>query len=306
MALATWMQPADGQKIEEMSVPVDGHKMHCLTTGRGPALALFHGLLGTADAWRPCLPRLAEESSVYAVDTLCIGKSERVPGLDASLIAQADRMSRFLAKAGIRRADIVGTSHGGSMAMMLAARHPEQVRSLILHAPANPFSFVGDPLVHFYRTPLGRWFARQVPNLPEKLQELALGRMYGNSKLVRREALERYMSSLRMPGTTEHVMNIIDGWFDDMRELGTALEKLHDLPVLLVWGTHDRAVSLESGHKLERMLHHAELVVIPGMGHLPHDEAPLAFADAINGFLRHLDRSEAERGPRLVRSNGQS
>jgi pimeloyl-ACP methyl ester carboxylesterase len=187
--------------------------------------------------------------------------------------------------------------------MMLAARQPERVRSLVLHAPANPFSLLSDPLVHFYRTPLGRWFANQVPNLPEKLQEMALGRMYGNNKLVRYEALERYMSSLRVPGTVQHVMNIIDCWFKDMRELGAVLDRVVDVPTLLLWGTHDRAVSLESGRQLEKILHRSELVILPGVGHLPHDEAPIAFADAVDAFLRKIDRSEAHRGLQLVRSD---
>lgn len=303
MALASWMLLADDPQVEEISVSVSGHRMYALTSGNGPALVLLHGLLGSAHAWYPCLPRLGEESAVYAVDSLGIGGSERVPGLDASLSAHADRLAEFLTGAGIDCADIVGTSHGGAVAMMLAARHPERVRSLVLHAPANPFSLLGDPMVHFYRSPLGRWFAHQVPNLPEKLQELALGRMYGNSKVVRHGALDRYMSSLRVPGTVQHVMNIVDCWFEDMRQLGAVLERLYDLPTLLVWGTHDRAVSLDSGRQLAKMLHRSELVTLPGVGHLPHDEAPIAFAEAVNGFLRKIDRSEAHSGPQLVRSD---
>jgi|SRR5271155_370164 len=303
MALASWMLLADEPQPEEILVKVNGHEMHCLKTGKGSELVLLHGLLGSADAWYPCLSRLGQDSSVYAVDSLGIGRSERVTGLDAGLPAQADRVANFLTGAGVDCADIVGTSHGGAVAMMLAARHPERVRSLVLHAPANPFSLLGDPMVHFYRTPLGRWFANQVPNLPEKLQELALGRMYGNNKVVRHEALERYMSSLRVPGTVQHVMNIIDCWFEDMRQLGAVLDRLCEVPTLLVWGTHDRAVSLESGRQLEKMLNRAELVILPGVGHLPHDEAPIAFADVVNGFLRKMDRGATHAGPQLVRSD---
>lgn len=305
MALASWMLLADEPHLEEIAILVDGHRMHGLTTGNGPALVLLHGLLGSADAWYPCLSRLGQDSSVYSVDSLGIGRSERVPGLDASLAAQADRMAKFLAGAGIDRADIVGTSHGGAVAMMLAARHPERVRSLVLHAPANPFSLVGDPLLHFYRSSLGRWFANQVPNLPEKLQELALGRMYGNSKLVRHEALQRYMNSLRVPGTVQHILNILDCWVNDMRELSAMLERLSDVPMLLLWGTHDRAVTLESGRRLEKIFHRAEMVILPGVGHLPHDEAPMAFAEAVNGFLGKVDRNAAHRGLQLVRSGPQ-
>lgn len=305
MALANWMLLADGPQLEENSVPVEGHSMYGVTTGRGPDLVLVHGLLGSAEAWYPCLSRLGEESKVYALDTLGIGRSERVLGLDARLSAQADRLAQFMAGAGIERADIVGTSHGGAIAMMLAARHPQLVRSLVLHAPANPFSVIADPMVRFYRSPLGRWFAQQVPNLPEKLQEMAIGRMYGNAKLMNRRVLERFMRLLSVPGTVEHVLNILEHWFEDMRELEQVLKSLGDLPVLLLWGTRDRAVSIESGHLLEKVLHNAKMSVLPGVGHMPYEESPAAFTQSINGFLRKLDRGEALRdahkGPQLVR-----
>ena len=57
--------------------------MHCLKAGAGPELILLHGLLGTASTWELTIPGLAEESTVYAVDALGIGESERVPGIDA-------------------------------------------------------------------------------------------------------------------------------------------------------------------------------------------------------------------------------
>jgi pimeloyl-ACP methyl ester carboxylesterase len=301
MALATWMLRAEGPQLEEKTVLVDGHRMHCLVTGHGSPLVLLHGLLGSADTWYASLQRLGQESAVYAVDALGIGRSERVPGLDASLMAQADRCAEFMTNAGIGRADILGTSHGGAVAMMLAARHPRLVRSLLLHAPANPFSTVSDPLVHFYCSTLGRWFAQQVPSLPEKLQELALGRMYGNTRLIRRDVLDNYMQSLRVPGTVAHVLNILDRWFEDMSQLGTALESLRDFPALLLWGTRDRAVTIESGRLLEKMFDRAEMVVIPGVGHLPYEESPAVFAEAVNTFLRKIDRSDSRPGLQLVR-----
>ena len=302
MALANWMLLADGPQLEEKSVVVNGQQMRCLMTGHGSSLVLLHGLLGSADAWYLSLSRLGQESTIYAVDSLGIGRSERVPGLGATLIAQADRYAEFMTNAGIGCADLLGTSHGGAVAMMLAARHPKLVRSLVLHAPANPFSTVSDHLVHFYRSTLGHWFAQQVPYLPEKLQELALGRMYGDTKLIRREVLDRYMHSLRVPGTVQHVLKILDGWFEDMRELESALESLQDFPILLLWGTRDRAVTFESGRLLEKRLNRAEMVVIPGVGHLPYEESPAAFAEAVNVFLRKIDRGETRRGPQLVRA----
>jgi pimeloyl-ACP methyl ester carboxylesterase len=301
MALASWMLLADSPQIKEEIARIDGHQMHYLTTGQGPQTILLHGLLGSADAWYPCFSRLGAESRIYALDALGIGRSERVSDLDASLRAHADRIALFMRHTGMEAADVVGTSHGGAVALMLAARHPYLVRSLVLHAPANPFSAISDPLVHFYGTPLGRWFAHQVPGLPEKLQELALGRMYGDSKLVDRRVLDRHMSSLRVPGTVEHVLNILNRWFEDMHDLETMLTHVPDIPTLLLWGTRDRAVSIESGRLLQKKLTSAEMLVIPGVGHLPYEESPAAFSEVVNGFLCKLDRRDASKGPQLVR-----
>jgi len=43
------------------------------------------------------------------------------------------------------------------------------------------------------------------------------------------------------------------------------------------------------------------MVVLPGVGHLPYEESPAAFADAVNHFLHRIDRGETRPGPQLVR-----
>ena len=97
MALAHWMLNSFGRiQIEKYWVEVEGHQMHCLKAGAGPDLVLLHGLLGTASTWEPAIPGLAAHSTVYAVDALGIGESERVPGIDASLRAQAGRVVAFM------------------------------------------------------------------------------------------------------------------------------------------------------------------------------------------------------------------
>jgi pimeloyl-ACP methyl ester carboxylesterase len=230
-----------------------------------------------------------------------------VPKLDVSLKATADRLVELMDAKGMGQADIVGTSHGGSVALMLASLHPERVRSLVLHAPANPFSDVADPLIRFYRTALGRWFASRVPTVPASVQSLALGRMYGDATRVRSGSLERYIGSLRVPGTVSYILSILDRWEMDMAALEAALPSLRKVPTLLLWGDRDRAVSLRSGERLAQYFDHAALIVIPGAGHLPHEEVPVAFAGAINSFLGGLDRVELHptvRRPSIVSRNG--
>jgi pimeloyl-ACP methyl ester carboxylesterase len=303
MSLANWMTALGELGETEEFVRVQEARMRCLITGDGPSLLLLHGLLGTADAWGPATQRLAAGSTVFAPDALGIGGSDRVPQLDVSLTATARRLIDLMDAKGIRRADIVGTSHGGSVALMLAALHPERVRSLVLHAPANPFSDIADPLIRFYRTALGRWFASRLPTVPAGVQSLALGRMYGDATRVRNGSLERYIASLRVPGTIPYILSILDRWELDMAALEAALPNVRKVPTLLLWGDCDRAVSLRSGERLVEYFDYAALLVIPGAGHLAHEEVPVAFAGAISSFLGGQNRTEPHlnvKGPRIV------
>lgn len=303
MSLATWMTALDEPlEIREEFVSIEGSRMRCLISGQGPALLLLHGLLGTADAWAAATHRLAGSSTVYAPDALGIGGSDRKPFLDVSLRASAGRLIALMDSLQIERADIVGTSHGGAVALMLAALYPERVRSLVLHAPANPFSDIADPLIRFYRTPLGRWFANYVPTVPGSMQSLAMGRMYGDASRVRAGSLEPYITSLRIPGTVSYVLSVLERWETDMQDLADMLPRLRDVPVLLLWGNRDRAVSLRSGERLAEYFDRVTMVVIPGAGHLPHEELPSVFGGAVNGFLSGLQRGEPHRskGLRLV------
>lgn len=263
-----------GGQIEEAVVQVSGVKIHYRYAGKGHPLLLLHGLVGSARNWQQNMRFLSRDASVYAVDLFNMGESERVADLDAGLEATADRVAALMDALGLDEADIGAHSHGGAVAMMLAARHPRRVRSLILFAPANPFCDLGRQLIGFYQTRFGGWFARQIPYLPRTLKATALSRMYGDPSRVADGALDGYTEGLRVPGTIEHVLRIVRGWYTDMSLLRSALSKLAGKPTLLIWGDRDRAVGLSSGRKLASMLPQSSLLVIPGAGHIAFEEMP--------------------------------
>ncbi len=286
MGLAAWMMAGgEASRVQSEWVEVEGARMHYLKAGSGPPLILIHGIIGSAFSWRHNLQSLAQESTVYAVDLLGLGESDRVPGLDAGMGATAKRMVRFMDAVNLEKADILGTSHGGAIAMLMAADFAERVKKLILVAPANPFSDVSDAIIRFYQTALGKWFAPMVPNLPQAVQEIALARLYGDRSRVTPGTLEHYMASLRVPGTPEHVMNILGCWFSDMQEVTSALPRLEERPSLLVWGDKDHAVSFQSTDELRRLMPKAELKVMEGAGHLPYEELPGEFNRAVKSWL---------------------
>jgi 4,5:9,10-diseco-3-hydroxy-5,9,17-trioxoandrosta-1(10),2-diene-4-oate hydrolase len=269
-------------EIEEGFVLVGGAKIHYECAGTGRPLLLLHGLVGSARNWRKNIGFLASDSRVYAVDLFNMGESERVPGLDAGLEATADQVAECMDALGLGEVDVAGHSHGGAVAMMLAARHAHRVRRLILFAPANPFCDLGNQLIRFYQTRFGVWLARQIPFFPRMLKTIALSRMYGDPSRVTDDALEGYTAGLHVPGTIDHVLQIIHCWSVDMGLLRSALSRVVGKPTLLIWGDCDRAVGLSSGRQLQRILPLSSLIVIPGVGHIPFQEEP----DVCNRAMR--------------------
>jgi 4,5:9,10-diseco-3-hydroxy-5,9,17-trioxoandrosta-1(10),2-diene-4-oate hydrolase len=287
--------------IEEAFVLVGGAKVHYQRAGTGRPLLLLHGLVGSAKNWRRNITFLSRDSNVYAIDLFNMGESERVPGLDAGLEATADRLAACMDALGLNEADIAGHSHGGAIAMMFAARHPGRVRRLILFAPANPFCDLGKQLISFYQTRFGMWLARLIPFLPRMLKATALSRMYGDPRRVSKGVLEGYTDHLHVPGTVDHVLQIVQRWFVDMSLLRSALAGLAEKPTLLIWGDRDRAVGLKSARELQRTLPKSSLLVLPGVGHIAFEEMPDVCNQAmrdwlLNPFPSEL-RTQANRNP---------
>jgi 4,5:9,10-diseco-3-hydroxy-5,9,17-trioxoandrosta-1(10),2-diene-4-oate hydrolase len=260
--------------IHELFVTVDGVRVHYQRAGSGPPLLLIHGLVGSALNWRLNIEDLSKDSTVYAIDLLNMGQSDRVPGLDASLLATASAIARWMEAVGLERADVAGHSHGGAVAMMLAAQHPERVGKMILFAPANPFCDLGRQLISFYKTRPGQMLAKLIPALPTFIKATALGRMYGDPSRATRASLEGYTAGLATPGSVNHVLQIVQSWYSDMALLRAALSRLATRPTLLIWGDRDRAVGLSSAKQLHKLLSQSELLVIPGVGHIAFEEMP--------------------------------
>ncbi len=259
---------------EEAFVNVSGVRVHYLHAGSGRPLLLIHGLVASSANWRNNIAALAQHASIYAIDLVNMGKSQRVRGLDAGLRATANRVVAVMDALDLADADIVAHSHGGAVALMLAALHPRRVRSLILFAPANPYCRSSDVMVRIYSTPWGGFLAWLLPYLPAPIQRIALGQMYGGPERVVDSRLQEIVDGLRSPGTLRHVLCTIRCWFAEMAKLKTALRRVKRIPTLLVWGDRDCTVSLSSAVQLKRKLRGSELIVLQGGGHSVFEEAP--------------------------------
>ncbi|MFZ3265441.1 MAG: alpha/beta hydrolase [Terriglobales bacterium] len=280
--------------VEEHWIELAGGRMRYLKAGSGPALILIHGLMGYAFSWRFTMPALAPYASVYAIDNLGAGLSIAPDGMDCTVRATAERVLQFADAVGIRDFDLLGTSHGGSVAMMAAAicaerrEHGREARPkrLILVAPVNPWSPHGKELVPFLVTPLGSMLFRNTIERWRALDDLWLRRLFGDGSKIPPDSLAGYRIPVVQNHGFRHASHILKTWIADLAELEAALPRIRDYPALLMWGTKDRAVHFQSAEPLRQNFRDVRLVAFEGVGHLPYEEAPDEFNRALIEFLR--------------------
>lgn len=253
--------------------------------GSGPPLVLLHGLLGYSFSWRFVLPALSSHRTLYAVDTLGAGFSERPPGLDCSLRASAERLWRFLDALALEQCDLLGSSHGGGVVLMAAALHPRRVRRMVLAAPVNPWSEHGKRISRWLSHPfLAPLVGHGLPLLGF-VHDRLLRRLYGDTARIPPGTLQGYRAPLLTPGGFEHALSILRSWNPSLQDLQAMLPQIGPVPTLLIWGTRDGAVSPASAAHLEKALADCRTLLLPGVGHLPYEETPEIFNQALVQFL---------------------
>jgi pimeloyl-ACP methyl ester carboxylesterase len=290
----TALAPPLGAGVEECWMDFEGSRMRYLRAGSGPALILVHGLLGYSFSWRFTMPALAPYAAVYAPDMLGAGFSDRPAGIDHSMRGTARRLLRFVSNLGISSFDLLGTSHGGAVAMMAAAECLDEnaglssgmgVRRLVLVAPVNPYSAHGRRLAPFIGSRFGTALFRLTSGHMRFSYPYWHARMYGDRSRIPPGTLEGYMAPLGKPGLFEHALSIVRTWTEDLRELEATLPKLASIPTLLMWGGKDSAVYASSAVALAKWFPNSRPIVFPGIGHLPYEECPEEFNRSLIEFL---------------------
>lgn len=271
--------------IQDHWITLDGARMRYLRDGYGPPLVLLHGLLGYSFSWRYAIPFLAQQATVHAVDMLGMGFSDRPPGLDVRQKACAERVLRFLDAVGLESCDLLGTSHGGAVAMMVAAMAPERIHRLILVAPVNPWSANGSTLAAIVGSPaVAPVFLGMAPHM-KILHGYLLRCLFGDPARIRPGTLEGYTAPLAIPGALESGVRIVKTWKEDLQELKAVLPRIAHIPTLLVWGNVDIAVDPKSAGPLSRNFRDCRVVMFEGVGHLPYEEAIEDFNYTVAEFL---------------------
>ncbi|HMN33903.1 alpha/beta fold hydrolase [Denitratimonas tolerans] len=126
-----------GARVARVALP-DGEVSYLHSgTASGTPILHIHGFTGMKENWLPLMAALGRQVRQYAPDLPGWGESERREGADPGYAAQAERLAGFIDAVIGAPVDLVGHSMGGGIAAVLAARHPDKVRRLVLMSAAG-------------------------------------------------------------------------------------------------------------------------------------------------------------------------
>lgn len=236
------------------------------TEGPRSALVFLHDSLGSIRQWRDFPRRLGEAAGldVLLYDRQGYGGSDPYAGARRAktyLEAEADVLEKVLAERGIARAVLFGHSDGGTIALLAAAKHPARIAGLVVEAghvfiEAITLAGIRDSLRAFRTTDMRERLSRYHGGKVDALFEAWSGTWL--SEEFRRWNIERCLPGIRCP------VLCIQGEKD---EYGSERQV-------------DAVVSQVSGP--------ARKLMLPGIGHAPHREAPEACLAAAGEFVRGL------------------
>jgi pimeloyl-ACP methyl ester carboxylesterase len=246
-------------------------------TGHGAgsrAVVLLHGIGGSGALWGPTLPALGAHRAI-AWDMPGYDASPPLPRMTFPALAEALRA--LLDAGGIARADLVGHSMGGMVALEFARAHPARVRSLVLCATSAAFGG-RDPgfreqFLAARLAPLdaGRSMAEIAPGV--------VGAMLGDAP-----------DPAAAPAAIAAMSAVPEATYRAALECLTGFDRRADLPriaapTLLIAGERDVTAPVRGMERMQAAIPAARLVVIPGAGHLVPLERPAAFNQALTAFL---------------------
>lgn len=264
--------------VERHNILVEGVRISYLEKRspklEAPSMVFLHGLTATAETYIHLMESLGEDHRLIALDLPGTDFAGRAADGDASLAAMARTVSLTLGQLGLERPILVGHSHGGAIALQIAAQTPDSLRGLVLLSPAHPDSPHSDLLIRFYLTPPGKLFAHALPWLPRRVQLAGFRRMAGPGSWTDPRQLEPYRANLKASGTVAHLLRLLGTWKQDMAELRLLMQEPIRVPTLLIWGDHDRAVPVATAKDLHPHLRFWHLFTLPKVGHRPAEEAP--------------------------------
>lgn len=255
-----------------------GQSIRYWTAGQGAPLLLLHGFPTASWDWHYLWAPLAQRFRVVACDMLGFGDSAKPLDHRYSLIEQADLQQALLEHLRIvQPVHLLAHDYGGSVAQELLARHHEGRANIascaLLNSPLFP-ELCPSPLIHkLLLSPLGWLVARSFgrDDLVDTVSQL-----YGPCTHPSESALDDCWSLL-LSNRGTRILHKLMAWVPERhryRQRWVDALQAPGVPLRLIQGAVDPLHGARVVERYRQLLPEADAVLLPGIGHFPHTEAP--------------------------------
>ncbi|MFM8517902.1 MAG: alpha/beta fold hydrolase [Nevskiaceae bacterium] len=266
---------------------VGGVRLHVRDEGRGPALILLNGHLGSLHMWEPWIPQLTRHFRVIRLDYPPYGLS----GPDPSGVYSTERAVQLVGELanqlGLKRFHMGGTSNGAMVALFFAIEHPERVDRLVVSTLPASRPPARQPSAAMRAA--AQQLREQAPYQPREFWRAFLDDITANDSVVTPELVTRYHDLNNREGAKAWVDSYIQTQYRiwDTLDVPQYYGRL-TRPMLLQWGADGVVLPEAIGGQVAALLKGAPVTLrqYRGAGHLPMIEQPEATVrDAIE-FLK--------------------
>ncbi|HXY30592.1 MAG TPA: alpha/beta hydrolase [Gemmatimonadaceae bacterium] len=262
--------------------------MHVERYGHGgQAVVCVHGFATSSFLWRTVAPAVALAGhSVFAVDLLGYGESDRPLDCDYSIAAQTEYLERVFTGLRIERAIVVGLDIGGGVAQRLAVHYAARVEGIVL---ANSVAFEECPGrdAKAVQHDTARFALRLTHGIlgAAPLLRRILERSVARREVMTSRLIARYLAPFVGGEGVAHLLTLARALSaDDVETLPLGSLRL---PTLIVWGEEDPWLDSGLPERLQHAIPSSGLVKLPGVGRLIPEEAPDALAQLL---IEHIER----------------
>ena len=277
--LTDTMSIAFAQSIERMVIPLTiGSRNFTVDTAfvrsikaenkSEPPILLLHGFDSSMLEFRRLLPKLAIDRSVFAIDLLGFGFTDRTRiEVITPEIIKAQVYGFWQSVMGRQPMTLVGASMGGAAAIDFALTYPELVKQLVLLDSAG---FAKAPVLAKYMVPpLSDW-ATNFLRSPNVRRGVSL-RAYADPAFVTADAECCAALHLQMPNWSEGL-----AMFTRSGGYGFLSDRISEIstPTQIIWGRQDRILGTKDAARFERTIVNSTLYWLDDCGHVPHLEKP--------------------------------
>jgi magnesium chelatase accessory protein len=270
-------------------VGAGGLRWHVQVMGEGPVVLLIHGTGASTHSFRKLAPLLVPYYTVVAPDLPGHGFTA-APSSSAgySLPGVANGLGALLEVLNLKPTLAVGHSAGAAVALrMMLDSSITPVAVVSLNGALLPF--LG--LAHDFLGPAARLLASS--NVTAKAFSLLAGSRPSVERMLRStgsridpEGIRLYARVAGNPGHVQAALALMANW--DLRPLARDLSRLSSR-LILVTGSQDGMVPPAESYRVRALVRKVELVLLPGLGHLAHEERP----DEVAALLRRTMPHEA-------------